>query len=80
MSVCSVLNQVVKLSGGDGSVYQVDSTLTPATLYSLFQKLAEKNYASFCGVLKCGNLSSKVILSPAPMVFNTYYVTKQHFI
>lgn len=60
--------QVVKLSGGDGSVLQVDSALNPGSLYNLFQQLAEKNYASFCGMLKCGHLSSKVILSPAPMV------------
>ncbi|KAG8287223.1 snRNA metabolic process [Homalodisca vitripennis] len=63
-----ILAQVVKLARGDGSVLQVDSALTPDSLYNLFQQLAEKNYASFCGMLKCGNLSSKVILSPAPMV------------
>ncbi|KAG8287220.1 snRNA metabolic process [Homalodisca vitripennis] len=64
-----ILAQVVKLARGDGSVLQVDSALTPDSLYNLFQQLAEKNYASFCGMLKCGNLSSKVILSPAPMPY-----------
>ncbi|XP_054278124.1 integrator complex subunit 14-like isoform X1 [Macrosteles quadrilineatus] len=64
-----ILSQVVRLSGGDGSVMQVDSSLSPQSIYNLFQQLAEKNYASFCGMLKCGNLSSKVILSPAPMPY-----------
>lgn len=46
---------------------------TPISKHSItacFQKLAETNYVSFQGYLKCGNLDSRILLSPAPMVNN----------
>lgn len=46
---------------------------TPISKHSItacFQKLAETNYVSFQGYLKCGNLGSRILLSPAPMVNN----------
>lgn len=55
------------MSGYDGSIL-IPEQLAEASTTILFQKLAEDMYASFKGALKCGNLESKVILSPAPVV------------
>lgn len=75
-----ILHKLVEMAGGDGSVLQLDSPLTPHSLYNLFQKLAETNYSSFSGMLKCGNLGSKVILSPTPMVEYISLVVYIHYI
>lgn len=64
-----ILHKLVEMASGDGSVLQLDSPMSPHSLYNLFQKLAETNYSSFSGMLKCGNLVSKVILSPTPMPY-----------
>lgn len=54
---------------GNGSVVLVpDSPLNKYSVAACFQKLAETNYVSFQGYLKCGNLGSRILLSPAPMV------------
>lgn len=55
------------MSGYDGSVV-LPEQLSEMSVTSLFQKLAEDLYALFRGTLKCGNLESKIILSPAPVV------------
>lgn len=52
----------------DGSIVVPDSLQKEADITNLFQKLADDMYAVFKGTLKCGNLESKIILSPAPMV------------
>lgn len=55
------------MSGYDGSVLMPEQ-LNETSVITMFQKLAEDMYASFKGVLRCGNLESKIILSPAPVV------------
>ncbi|RZF41439.1 hypothetical protein LSTR_LSTR000153 [Laodelphax striatellus] len=63
------LRRLVEVSGGDGSVVVPDSQLSPTCVQNLFHKLAEDNYSSFTGTLKCGHLSCKVILSPSPVPY-----------
>lgn len=58
---------MVDISGFDGSVLIPDN-LTESSVVSMFQKLAEDMYTSFRGILKCGNLESRIVLSPAPVV------------
>lgn len=68
-----VLNQVVELAGGDGAVISPESPLSLISVQNAFHKLAEENYSSFSGSLKCGNLECKVILSPTPMVCKSLF-------
>lgn len=55
------------MSGYDSSILVPDQ-LNESSVTTMFQKLAEEMYASFKGTLKCGNLESKIVLSPAPVV------------
>lgn len=61
-------NKLVELAGLDSSVHVPEEALNIKSVQSMFQKLAEANFASFQGMLKCGNLGSRIILSPAPQV------------
>lgn len=58
--------RLVDLNGGGGQVFLSDGPLTLKSVQQLFLNLAEAYYASFHGVLRCGNLSSNVILCPPP--------------
>lgn len=60
--------RLIDLSGYDGSISVPENLHNESNVPTLFQKLAEDMYTSFKGVLKCGNLESKIILSPAPIV------------
>lgn len=60
--------RLVELTGYDGSVLIPDSPLCDVNIISIFQKLADDIYTSFKGTLKCGNLESKIVLSPSPIV------------
>ncbi|KAK4885574.1 hypothetical protein RN001_001845 [Aquatica leii] len=61
--------RLVDMTGYDGSVLIPDGNLCESTIVSMFQKLAEDMYTSFRGTLKCGNLESRVTLSPAPIPY-----------
>lgn len=72
MNVCyfvakPLLQRLIDMSGYDGSIL-IPEQLSEASTTTLFQKLAEDMYASFKGILKCGNLESKIVLSPTPVV------------
>lgn len=56
------------MSGYDGSVLIPDGQLSESSVATLFQKLADEMYTCFKGVLKCGNLESRIVLSPSPLV------------
>lgn len=43
--------------------------VTPKTVQALFQKLCDTNFTPFYGTLKCGNLSARISLSPAPQPY-----------
>ncbi|XP_060536568.1 integrator complex subunit 14 [Cylas formicarius] len=61
--------RLIDLSGYDGSISIPENLQTESNVTGLFQKLAEDMYTSFKGILKCGNLESKIILSPAPLAY-----------
>lgn len=61
--------RLIDLSGYDGSIQIPDNIQSESNVINVFQKLAEEMYSSFKGVLKCGNLESKIILSPAPVAY-----------
>lgn len=65
--------RLVELAGGDSVVLVPEAPLSKHSVATCFQKLAETNYVSFQGYLKCGNLGSCILLSPAPMVSNKIY-------
>lgn len=60
--------RLVGIAGGDSIVLVPDSPLNKYSVAACFQKLAETNYVSFQGYLKCGHMGSRISLSPAPMV------------
>lgn len=62
--------RLVDLAGGDSIVLVPEAPLSKHSVTTCFQKLSEANYVSFQGYLKCGNLGSRILLSPAPMVNN----------
>ncbi|XP_030761764.1 integrator complex subunit 14-like [Sitophilus oryzae] len=61
--------RLIDMSGYDGSIQVLEQLQSEADIITLFQKLAEEIYISFKGVLKCGSLDSKIILSPAPVAY-----------
>lgn len=61
--------RLVDLAGNDSVVLVPESPLNKYSVAACFQKLAETNYVSFQGYLKCGNLGSRILLSPAPMPY-----------
>ncbi|XP_050305476.1 integrator complex subunit 14 [Anthonomus grandis grandis] len=61
--------RLIDLSGYDGTIQIPENLQTEGNVTALFQKLAEDMYTSFKGTLRCGNLESKIVLSPAPLPF-----------
>ncbi|KAJ8983060.1 hypothetical protein NQ317_013266 [Molorchus minor] len=61
--------RLIDLSGNDGSILVSDNLQNESSITNLFLKLAEDMYTLFRGTLKCGNLESKIILSPAPVPY-----------
>ncbi|KAJ8933163.1 hypothetical protein NQ314_014170 [Rhamnusium bicolor] len=61
--------RLIDLSGYDGCILVPEILQNELNVTNLFQKLAEDMYTLFKGTLKCGNLESKVILSPAPVSY-----------
>ncbi|XP_035733995.1 integrator complex subunit 14-like [Vespa mandarinia] len=61
--------RLIDLAGCDSIILVPDSPLTKHSVAVCFQKLAETNYVSFQGYLKCGYLGSRILLSPPPMPY-----------
>ncbi|CAH1962828.1 unnamed protein product [Acanthoscelides obtectus] len=61
--------RLIDMTGYDGTISVQDTFSNEASVTSMFQKLAEEIYSTFKGTLKCGNLESKIILSPAPVPY-----------
>nr|CAD7575802.1 unnamed protein product [Timema californicum] len=68
--VLPLYRRLVEMAGANGGVFTPEGSLTLKSVQAMFQKMAETNFAPFVGTLKCGNLESRVVLSPAPQ---TYY-------
>lgn len=60
--------KLVDLAGNDSIILVPEGQLSKKSVTDCFQKLSEINYTSFQGYLKCGNLGSRIFLSPPPMV------------
>jgi hypothetical protein len=63
--------RLADLANGDSTVLVPDSPLNKYSVATCFQKLAEANYVSFQGYLKCGHLGSCITLSPPPIVIKS---------
>ena len=61
--------KLVDLAGSDSMLLIPEGQLTKSSVINCFKKLAETNYTSFQGYLKCGHLGSRILLSPPPMVY-----------
>ncbi|XP_012262128.1 integrator complex subunit 14 [Athalia rosae] len=61
--------RLVELAGGESIVLVPDGPLTKNSVTNCFQKMAEANYISFQGYLKCGHLGSRILLSPPPLPY-----------
>ncbi|KAL1513544.1 hypothetical protein ABEB36_002944 [Hypothenemus hampei] len=61
--------KLIDLTGYEGSIHIPDNLQSEANITTMLQKLADDMYTSFRGVLKCGHLESKILLSPAPVAF-----------
>ncbi|CAH1114350.1 unnamed protein product [Psylliodes chrysocephalus] len=72
--------RLIDLTGSDGSILVPENLQSEACIISLFQKLAEDMYTTFRGTMKCGNMESKIVLSPAPMPYTqvTDFDTQTH--
>lgn len=53
-------------AGVGGSVYVPDAPLSVQAVQNVFTRLVQTHYISYEGTLSCGNLQSKVTLSPPP--------------
>ncbi|KAH0952732.1 hypothetical protein HN011_009899 [Eciton burchellii] len=62
-------HRLADLAGSDSIVLVPESPLNKYSVATCFQKLAETNYVSFQGYLKCGHLGSRISLSPTPMAY-----------
>ncbi|XP_048523797.1 integrator complex subunit 14 [Dendroctonus ponderosae] len=62
-----LFQKLIDVSGSEGSIQIPENLQHEANVTTLFQKLADDMYTSFRGILKCGNLASRIILSPAPI-------------
>ncbi|XP_051166296.1 integrator complex subunit 14 [Leptopilina boulardi] len=62
--------RLIELAGGDSMVLLPEGQLTKTSVHNCFKKLAETTYVPFQGYLKCGNLGSRILLSPPPMTYS----------
>lgn len=59
---------MIDLNNNGGELFVPDGSLSMKTVNDLFARVAEKNYSTFKGLLKCGNLKCNITLYPAPDV------------
>uniref|UniRef100_A0A8C6LIJ5 Integrator complex subunit 14 n=1 Tax=Nothobranchius furzeri TaxID=105023 RepID=A0A8C6LIJ5_NOTFU len=60
------LEELLRLSGGDGQIFTVDGPLCMKSVQAMFGLLIDHAYSPFHAVLYCGNLSSDVQVFPRP--------------
>uniref|UniRef100_A0A1A8P4F2 Integrator complex subunit 14 n=1 Tax=Nothobranchius rachovii TaxID=451742 RepID=A0A1A8P4F2_9TELE len=60
------LEELLRLSGGDGQIFTVDGPLCMKSVQAMFGLLIDHAYSPFHAVLHCGNLSSDVQVFPRP--------------
>uniref|UniRef100_A0A3Q2DCD8 Integrator complex subunit 14 n=1 Tax=Cyprinodon variegatus TaxID=28743 RepID=A0A3Q2DCD8_CYPVA len=60
------LEELLRISGGDGQIFTVDGPLCMKSVQAMFGMLIDRAYSPFHAVLHCGNLSSNVQVFPRP--------------
>uniref|UniRef100_A0A3Q3VXB8 Integrator complex subunit 14 n=1 Tax=Mola mola TaxID=94237 RepID=A0A3Q3VXB8_MOLML len=60
------LEELLRLSGGDGQIFTVEGTLCMKSVQAMFGRLIDHAYSPFLAVLHCGNLSADVQVFPRP--------------
>jgi len=66
----SLYEKLIEINGGQGSVFHPDSpNLSNKVVQAMIQKLADKYFQPFYGLLKCGHMAAKIQLYPPPMLY-----------
>uniref|UniRef100_A0A672YC54 Integrator complex subunit 14 n=1 Tax=Sphaeramia orbicularis TaxID=375764 RepID=A0A672YC54_9TELE len=60
------LEELLRLSGGDGQIFTMEGPLCMKSVQAMFGRLIDHAYSPFHAVLHCGNLSSDVQVFPRP--------------
>uniref|UniRef100_A0A8C5BTN0 Integrator complex subunit 14 n=1 Tax=Gadus morhua TaxID=8049 RepID=A0A8C5BTN0_GADMO len=60
------LEELLRLSGGDGQIFTMEGQLCLKSVQAMFGRLIDQAYSPFHAVLHCGNLSSDVQVFPRP--------------
>lgn len=66
-----LFKKLTDLAGGEGVVHTPDGPLSISSVQAMVRKMAETEFVSYQGTLRCGCLSSKITLSPHPLVCST---------
>lgn len=64
-----LFKRLTDLAGGDGAVHTPEGALSIASIQAMVRKMAEAEFVSYQGTLRCGCLSSKITLSPHPLPY-----------
>ena len=65
MKARSLYQKLIDLNGLGGEVFVPEGQLSLKSVQAMFDRLTEKFYTPFLGVLKCGNLTCNVQVFPA---------------
>lgn len=63
-----LFKRLTDLAGGEGVIHTPEGPLSIGSVQAMVRKMAEAEFISYQGTLRCGCLSSKITLSPHPMV------------
>ncbi|KAK3917692.1 Integrator complex subunit 14 [Frankliniella fusca] len=64
-----MFKRLTDLAGGEGLIHTPEGPLSIASVQAMVRKMAEAEFTSYQGTLRCGCLSSKITLSPHPLPF-----------
>ena len=67
-----LFNKLLGLNTGEGELHIPDGGLTLKSTQAMFTRLCEKYFSPMDAVLCCGNLRCKVLLFPAPEIYDKY--------
>lgn len=62
----SLYQKLIDINNGSGEIFQPEGPLSLKSIAQLFQKIADKYYVPYTGMLKCGNHKCNVSIFPAP--------------
>lgn len=64
-----LFKKLTDLAGGEGNIHLPEGPLSIASVQAMVRKMAEAEFVSYQGNLRCGCLSSKITLSPHPLPY-----------